>query len=243
MSFFGSNKRRKVSSKEYSPVDAGEEERLGNSEDVNATAQEIAMLTTALRKTHLYIKILAGLLAALLVLWAASNFGHIAKSEDNKDSEIIDSPLPPSESTFIVLVPEIERVINVLVVGTQEVTFKENPIYAARPGPESNKAWNKLLPVSYLPPISQALILTSPARPRLRLRPQLGILLPSPRRRNTLRHDIQRRPLPPNALSRPNATFHLDVPRRNTTERYRRGRPNKTHVYRVGSYGPLNALF
>ncbi|TLD25673.1 hypothetical protein E2P81_ATG09330 [Venturia nashicola] len=137
-----SDEYTRVREEERKPLNAYHEE----TENDVQTAAEIYALKRTIKRTNLYLKVLVGLLSvtilALLSLQGPSAYKTI--------KEVKDRPKEAAEAVFQEA-PKPKQMIKTPVpdIPMSKVTFEENKIYSERPNPESDAAWDALLPVSF----------------------------------------------------------------------------------------------
>jgi len=93
--------------------------------DIQATA-ELYALNRSVKRTNLYLKVVIGLLCLTILALLSLQAPTAYKTIKDAKKRILKSPVPD--------LPNVK------------VTFEKNELYANRPTPESDEAWNNLLP-------------------------------------------------------------------------------------------------
>ncbi|KAE9961949.1 hypothetical protein BLS_007965 [Venturia inaequalis] len=134
-----SDEYTRVGEEERKPLNAYREE----ADNDEQTAAEIYALKRTIKRTNLYLKVLIGLLSvtilALLSLQGPSAYKTIKEVKDKPKEAAKEASkgAPKPKQLIKTPVPDIPM---------SKVTFEENKLYSERPNPETDAAWDALLP-------------------------------------------------------------------------------------------------
>jgi len=119
-----------ISQDEYSRVAEEERKPLQEYEHEHDTDHqsiaEIYALKRSIQRTNLYLKILVGLLCVTILALLSLQGPSAYKTLKDTQKRILKTPVPD--------------------IPIKKVTFEKNELFAERPNPETDAAWDKLLP-------------------------------------------------------------------------------------------------
>lgn len=126
----------------YAPVSEEEDKMLEDDAQHSQHSEELQSLQHSNKKLRILLTSAAVGFCLLLGLFVLRNWQHATRA--NLIPQILRTPVPQSKSLCTQEFPT--GLTNYLAVPMNTYTFKRNELYASRPSPESDAAWNALLP-------------------------------------------------------------------------------------------------
>ena len=133
-----------VSGSNYSPVrdDNEEHEKMLQDQAGPASLDELLVLRRSYKSMKQTVYIL-GIILVLCILVLLAGLARPA-TKSLEYPRLLKTPVPPSMAHSTLLLFELTNVASSVPMETR--TFERNALYASRPSPESDAAWNRLLP-------------------------------------------------------------------------------------------------